>query len=307
MIAAVTGGTGFVGAALVPRLAARFSEVRVLSRRQSAPPGARLVRGDLRSDSLDAFVEGADVLFHCAGELRREEAMRELHVEGTRRLVAAARGRVRRWVQLSSIGAYGRALREGAIDEGAPLSPHGEYEATKVESDALVSRAAQESAFGCVTLRPSIVFGPGMANRSLHQLVATVERRVFFFVGARAIANYVYVDDVADALLACGVDARANGVYILSDDRPMTQFIAAIAAALGKTRRPPTLPEAAARAAAVLFGRLPGFPLTASRVDALSRRVHYSSARIRHELGYDFGVSIEEGLRRFVAAERAAA
>jgi nucleoside-diphosphate-sugar epimerase len=87
----------------------------------------------------------------------------------------------------------------------------------------------------------------------------------------------------------------------------MAQFVAAVAAALGKTRRPPAVPEAAARLAASLFGRLPGFPLTRSRVDALSRRVGYSSARIQRELGYRFGVSIEEGLRRFVAAERAAA
>lgn len=300
MIAAVTGGTGFVGTALVSRLQrSGFSEIRVLSRRGA---GAHAVKGDLLKDDLHAFVDGADVLFHCAGELRREEAMRALHVDGTRRLVDAARGRVRRWVQLSSVGAYGRALRAGTIDESSPLAPQGEYERTKVESDALVERAAAAGAFACATLRPSIVFGPGMPNRSLYQLVAAVERRIFFLVGRGAIANYVYVDDVADALLACATHGHAAGPYVLSDDRPMEAFIAA----LGSQRRPPAVPEWVARGAAAAAGWLPGFPLTRSRVDALSRRVRYSPARIQRELGYAFGVSIEEGLRRMIAERRAA-
>lgn len=289
MIAAVTGGTGFIGTALVAALRrGGFSEIRVLSRRNG---------GDLLKDDLRPFVDGADVLFHCAGELRREEAMRALHVEGTRRLVEAARGRVGRWVQLSSVGAYGLAQREGTVDERSPLAPQGEYETTKVESDALVERA-----FPCVTLRPSIVFGPGMPNRSLHQLVNMVERGWFFFIGKGAIATYVYVDDVADALVACGTHPAASGNYVLSDDRPMEAFIAA----MGAKRRPPTLPEWAARGAAALGGWLPGFPLTRSRVDALTRRVRYSPARIQGELGYAFRVSIEEGLRRLVAARGAA-
>ena len=289
MIAAVTGGTGFIGSALVAALRrGGFSEIRVMSRSN---------KGNLLTDDLRPFVDGADVLFHCAGELRREEAMRALHVEGTRRLVEAARGRVRRWVQLSSVGAYGLSQREGTVDERSSLAPQGEYETTKVESDALV-----EHAFPCITLRPSIVFGPGMPNRSLYQLVSMVQRGLFFFVGTGAIANYVYVDDVADALLACAMHPRAAGTYVLSDDRPMEAFIAAI----GGKRRPPTVPEWAARGVATLAGWLPGFPLTRSRVDALSRRVRYSPARIQRELGYAFRVSIEEGLRRLVASRAAA-
>jgi nucleoside-diphosphate-sugar epimerase len=220
-------------------------------------------------------------------------------------LIDAARGRVRRWVQLSSVGCYGLAQREGTVDERSPLAAEGEYETTKTESDALVERAASEGAFACVTLRPSIVFGPGMPNRSLYQLVTMVERGLFFFVGRRAIATYVYVDDVADALIACATKPAASGTYVLSDDRPMEAFIAAIAAAVGQRCQPWTVPEWAARGAAGLLGWLPRFPLTPSRVHALSRRVRYSPERIQRELGYEFRVSIEEGLRRFVAARSA--
>lgn len=302
MIAALTGGAGFVGKALVRQLrrSGRFSEVRVLTRSEAPVEGARLFRGDLRHDPLEPFLDGADVLFHCAAELKREELMHATHVEGTQRLLAAAAGRISRWVQLSSVGVYGRGVSEGVIEEGARFAPEGAYEVTKAQSDALLAGLP-----ACAILRPSIVFGPGMPNRSLYQLIAAIECGVFFFVGRGAIANYVFVDDVADALLACAGSPAAQGAYIVSDDRPLEDFVGAIARALG--RKPPRLrlPEPAARLVAGVARYVPGIPLTPARVAALARKVSYPSRRIRAELGYSFRVSIEEGLRRVVADWRA--
>ncbi|MDH4095996.1 MAG: NAD-dependent epimerase/dehydratase family protein [Betaproteobacteria bacterium] len=301
MIAALTGGTGFIGRALVARLrrAPDIVEIRVLTRRE-APEGTRAVRGDLTQAVPAELLAGATVLFHCAGELRREHAMRALHVEGTRRLIDAAAGRVRRWVQLSSVGAYGRRQQEGVVDESTPLAPEGEYERTKADADRLVTAAG---AFEAVVLRPSIVFGPGMPNRSLAQLVSAVRRGIYARVGRRpATATYVYVDDVAEALMLCGTSAAARGCYNLSDDRPWDDFVAAIAAALGRGAPKRTIPEAPLRWLARLAQLLPGSPLTEARIDAMTRNVRYPSERIRRELGFAFGVSIEEGLRRYVAS-----
>ena len=121
-----------------------------------------------------------------------------------------------------------------------------------------------------------------------------------FFVSRTAIANYVYVDDVADALFKCATAYQAQGVFNLSDDRPLSGFIGAIANALNIT--PPTLrfPESAARFFAGAFSAVPGFPLTRSRIDALAREVAYPDARIRQRLGFSYSVSIEEGLQRYV-------
>jgi nucleoside-diphosphate-sugar epimerase len=208
---------------------------------------------------------------------------------------------VARWVQLSSVGVYGRGRRTGIVDESAAFAPEGEYEVTKAESERLVAEAAARGAFGLAILRPSYVFGPGMQDAQLGQLVGAVERGRFAFLGRPgAIANCVYVDDVAGALALCGLAPRAAGAYNLSDDRPYEAFVGAIAAALGQRRAIPRLPEAPLRALAALLGRVPGFPLTAARIDTLTRRVHYSSARIQNELGFRFGVPVEEGLRRVV-------
>ena len=77
------------------------------------------MRGDLTQAVPAEFLAGATVLFHCAGEVRREQAMHALHVDGSRKLAEAAAGRVRRWVQLSSVGAYGRRQQEGVVANDA--------------------------------------------------------------------------------------------------------------------------------------------------------------------------------------------
>lgn len=312
MIVAITGGTGLIGRRLVARHLQRGDRVRILSRRSAAdvslPPEVEVCQGDLAAEQaeLAAFVRGADLLYHSAGELREPDRMRAVHVEGTRRLVAAARGEVRRWVQVSSVGAYGRR-REGVVTEETPEHPHGLYEVTKLEADRIVAGAATEGSFECVVLRPSIVYAGDMRQGSLFQMVSMIDRRLFFFVGPRgASANYVHADNVAEALVLCAVLPQARGVYNLSDDRTLEEFVGQIAAALGKEPPGWRLPEAVVRRFASMLGRIPGFPLTESRVDALVGRSLYPSEKIRRELGYVPVVSMEEGIEELVGAWRAA-
>ena len=311
MNVAITGGTGFIGSRLARAHVARGDRVRILTRAPSraagSAPGAEAVIGDLTasSRSLEAFANGCDVLYHCAGEVRRAEAMHPVHVAGTSSLIAAAGNRIGHWVQLSSVGVYG-PLREGLVDESRPLAPRGEYETTKAESERLVETAAASGMFSCTILRPSNVFGPGMPNRSLFRLLSVMNRGLFFFIGQPgASANYIHVSNVVDALISCGTLPAAKGrAYNLSDFRTMEQFVAAIAASLGKPPPSMRFPERPVRWLARVLGGLPGFPLSASRVDALTSRVNYSTNRIENEIGYVHRLSMEEGLRQLVASWR---
>jgi nucleoside-diphosphate-sugar epimerase len=311
MIVSVTGATGFIGTRLVKKLVAQGNTVRMLTRSRSRadhlPGSVEVFVGELSSGAgdLSAFVENSDIVYHLAGEISRAEAMRSLHVDGTRALVKAAERRVGHWVQLSSVGAYG-PVHEGVVDESRPCAPRGDYETTKAESDRLLQEAADRDAFSCTILRPSIVFGPEMPNRSLYQLISMVARGLFFYIGAPgASANYVYVDNVVDALIACGTLPVAKGrVYNLSDFRTMEQFIGAIAASLGIPAPRLRVPEPPVRWLARTLGWLPGLPLTASRVDALTSRARYSNSRIERELGYLHRISMEDGLRRMAESWR---
>jgi nucleoside-diphosphate-sugar epimerase len=262
------------------------------------------VEGDLGQcdERLARFADGLDVLYHCAGEVADERLMWRVNVAGTRALLRAAKGRVGRWVQLSSVGVYGR--RTGVVNEDTPLDPRGTYEASKVQSDLLVLEARRLGHLpSAVVLRPSIVFGTGMPNQSIAQMIRMIERRLFFFIGdPGASANYVHVSNVVEALVLCARSAEADGrVYNVSDWCTIEDFCGAIAEALGHRRPRLRLPEGPVRAAVRVCSSLGSRPpLTSSRIDALVGRARYPIDRIQCELRYALTVSTPRGLETMV-------
>jgi len=302
-VVAITGGTGFIGRHLLARHVALGDRVRYLTRKKplDAIPGAEVCIGDLSaSETLRGFVQGADVLYHCAAELRDASAMEKTNVTGTANLLRAATGEIGRWVQLSSTGIYG-AVRHGEVREDAEIRPGNAYERSKAAADALVLAAAEK--LSCVLLRPSNVYGADMPNQSLFQLIRMIDKGLFFFIGPRgATANYVHVENVVDALLACAhATLPANGrAYIVSDHRPLEAFAGIIAEHLGKPTPRMRLPELPVRALAAACGWLPGVPLKTSRIDALTNRTVYCTDRIEAELGFSNLLSMEAGLAELV-------
>lgn len=309
MLAAITGGTGFIGSRLASALLAEGQEVRILTRdeRGQKPrlPGAQYVLGDLASSSsLGELVEGADVLYHCAGEITRPSLMEAVHVDGTARLIDAAAGKVRRWVQLSSTGAYG-TRRSGVVTEDDDVRPNGAYEITKVASDRLVGTACEQGAFSCSIVRPTIVFGAGMPNQSMFAMLRMIDKGIFFFIGRPgASANYVHVDNVVHALSLCGQAEASGKTYIVSEYCTMEAMVMWMATCLGA--RPPRfrLPGAPVRLAAGMLQAIPKWPLKVSRVDALTSFARYSTARIERELGYSPVTPTERGVADLVREYR---
>ena len=299
----ITGATGFIGRRLVRHYEGRGAKIQLLSRKKVpvAGKGIKLFQHDLitcdSSDLID-FVDGSDIVYHCAAEILDVCRMRKVNVEGTKKLLSAASGRVGRWVQLSSAGVYGQNLN-GNISEDISLSPDNAYERSKAAADMLVCEAAEKQKLQCVLLRPSIVYGIGMPNQSLFQLIRMIDRNMFFFIGKRgSVVNYIHVDNVVDALILCGTSTLPiNGrTYIVSDHRNLEDFIGIIAAVLGKKMPQKRLPESLLRAVVAVAGNIPRFPLSLSRVDALTNRAVYLTDRIESELGYKNKISIEEGI-----------
>jgi nucleoside-diphosphate-sugar epimerase len=252
---------------------------------------------------LSSMLEGVNVLYHCAGQLQDTSIMQALHVDATRKLTEAASKRIKHWVQLSSVGVYG-PVGEGTVTEDSAINPVGQYEITKVESDRIVVEAADRGSFSCSILRPSNVFGAGMTNQSLFNMIAMIERGLFFYIGKQgASANYIHVDNVVEGLVSCGTMQPARGrVYNLSDHCTFEYFVEVVASALGGKSPSLRIPESIAYLAGRTLGRLPSFPLTQSRVEALVSRSVYPISRIQNELGYCYVVSMEEGLRELVCA-----
>ena len=283
--------------------------MRILTRR---PPrtvplqqSVEVFEADLTDPSVDLipFVDGMDVVYHCAGVMGDNSQMHAVHVEGTRRLLEAASGTARRWVQLSSAGAYG-PRRAGVVTEESALEPVGPYETTKVASDTIAKQFSKQ--IEVVILRPTIVFGADMSNQSIFQMIDAIDRRLFFFVGPPgSSANYIHVGNVVEAMYRCGTMTAAVGrTYNLSDSRYLEEFVAAVAGELGRDVPRLRLPYRLVRLVSRYAERVRGLPLTVARVDALSSRARYPIGTIERELGYTHAVSMEAGVKELVSVWR---
>ncbi len=152
----VTGGSGFIGGALIERLVAEGRPVRALARSEDSAAkveglGAVPVRGDLGdAASMAAGAAGCEVAFHLAaqlGEWGRWEDFERGNVEGTRNALAAcAEAGVRRFVHCGTEAALMAGEPLVHIDETAPLRPgsRAPYPATKAQAEQAVRGASRE-------------------------------------------------------------------------------------------------------------------------------------------------------------------
>ena len=297
MIVAITGGTGFIGSQLVKHHLQQGDVVRLLSRKTSLKNlKVNCFLGDLSDVNVDLFdfVKDVDILYHCAGEVTNESLMYDLHIRGTRRLVDMAEGKIRRWVQLSSVGAYG-ACRAGIITENSEEQPNGIYEYTKTQSDAIVI----SSGIPYVILRPSKVIGMHIANKSvsdLYQLINLIKKGMFFYIGKKgALVNYIAVDDVVNALFLCGNSKSALGkIYNLSQTTSLEKMVSSFSTVLGVNDNFLRLPETPIRILTKIFEIFPKFPLTTNRINGLTSRYTYNSNKIIKDLDFKFNNTLEE-------------
>jgi nucleoside-diphosphate-sugar epimerase len=305
---AITGATGFIGCLLARYHLDRGHQVRVLSRQQAlelpALSGAKHFQGDITLDIPSRFLEGVDTLYHLAAELGEPSKMYSVNVNGTSILLAAAiTAGLRRWVQLSSVGVYGPPTGP-TVTEATPPVPTNEYERTKLASDVVVETTCKRNAVDYAILRPSNVIGATMKNRSFFALVSAVKRGRFFYIGPRgAIATYVHVDDVVQALIACA-SAPSGGIYNISSDCTWEVLIDRISELTGV--RPPRLriPSMALQTVISLVGDRIRLPLTSARLASLTNRSRYPTDRITSDLGFRYCRPMPDGIQDIVKAMR---
>jgi nucleoside-diphosphate-sugar epimerase len=222
-VACVTGATGMIGNQIVTQLLARGYLVRVLTRKGYPVPGARIFKADL-SDSvaLNDFVRGADLVFHCAAELRNVSKMREVNIFGTTAIrTLVEKHHVRYFCHLSSAGVVG-STTESVVDEDTACKPQNEYESTKLEAE-IVARAPIH---GCntVILRPTNVVDENHLGELSLPASGSFKNRIKAFVKGGEVAHIVHAEDVARAAVFFTDQTPSTNprVFFVSlDDDPM--------------------------------------------------------------------------------------
>ncbi|MDI9817777.1 MULTISPECIES: NAD(P)-dependent oxidoreductase [unclassified Legionella] len=301
----VLGGTGFVGRAVVNSLVSKHRCFEVLTRHPEKLTTDKIpfIVGDLLDwENLD--LSPYSTVINCAGEIQDETLMRTLHVDATLGLLSKFKSLAgRHWLQLSSVGVYGKR-QNGRVSETTGFAPVGEYEVTKAEGELLVKEFCLANNIHYTIIRPSIVFGMGMPNQSLAQLISIIKRNLFFYVGRKVTdisMNYVHVNDVADLVVRCiDNEVAYNQDFIISDQVSLPEFVEVIRGSLGKNARSVrTLPEKPLRLIAKAMKIIPSFPITEPRIDALTSRTVYSTDKAKELLGFIPSVGLKNGLKEY--------
>jgi dihydroflavonol-4-reductase len=313
--ALVTGGTGFLGRAIVERLVENGGPVRALARSEAAARalaglGAEPVRGDvLDLDALASAMRGCDLVYHAAGAnafcVRDPSPMFEVNVEGSRTVVrAAARAGVRRVVYTSSAATLGEA--SGTI--GAEESPHrgwflSDYERSKFEAEQAVFAATRETGVELVCLNPASVQGPGRASGSARLLLDYVNGRLKAVVDSKL--SLVDIADCTQGHLLAGSRGKPGERYVLSGATLTVREGLALVARIAGIERPlRTLPPSLAMAVATAAEALAWVRRDTPRIcrELARTLVHghaYDGSKAARALGLRY-TPIEETLRRTI-------
>lgn len=319
MKAVVTGGTGFLGQALVRKLRERDDDVVAVARNpQSATElrdlGCTLVEADLGSVTVEHLAElitSADAVFQLAGSYRvgipesEHVAMFSANVVATRTVLdAAVRAGVKRVVYGSTVNVFGDT-RGAVVDENyrrpQPPALLSYYDETKY----VAHLAAEERiAVGAPILiaMPGMVYGPGDPS----QLGGVIRQALAGTLTALSAADMggslVHIDDVATGLLLVHDLGEIGHAYVLGGEIATLREVVRRASAIAG-REPPrlTIPSWMLQAIAPFGGLIgPAFGVEPNLAETIraSDGVTYwaSSDKAKLELGYS-PRDLDAGLR----------
>ena len=312
----VTGGSGFIGGALIERLRREGWEVRALARSDAAEAsvrgrGAAPVRGDLGDTAaLEGGTVGCDVCFHAAAKVEDwgdPAEFERLNVGGTANVIAASRAAgVRQLVHVGTEAALTAGQALVRVDETAPLRPDSPflYSSSKAKAEQLV-RDANGDGLETVVVRPRFVWGSG--DTTLLPAIAELVRsgRFRWVGGGRHLTDTTHVDNTVEGLWLGATRAPAGGVYFVTDGEPVVfrDFLEAMLATknvdVPDKSVPPgvaTVAAAAAEGAWRLLRRPGPPPLTRFAVWVSSKECTLDISRARTELGYEPVRTREDGL-----------
>ncbi|HBU47236.1 MAG TPA: 3-beta hydroxysteroid dehydrogenase [Myxococcales bacterium] len=316
----VTGGGGFVGKAILKRLANQGIELVSLARGdypELRALGVETHRGDLADkDAVMKAVAGCDVVFHVAalaGIWGAYETFYRANVLGTEHVIEACRAHgVKRLVFTSSPSVVQTDGDCEGGDESLPYPPSHRtyYQATKAASEQAVL-AANDAQLSTVALRPRLIWGPGDRHLVPRLVDRAKKGRLRFLGSGDYLVDSTLIDNVVDVHLAAAERlapgaACAGKAYFISNGEPwpLDKLLNGILKARGVAPVRKRIPAGLAFAIGMIcegiwwLFRLGGEPpMTRFLARQLSTANWYDLSAARRDLGYEPRVSLDDGLK----------
>lgn len=316
MVRVVTGATGFLGAALLQRLALQQADASGATAyslsgitRHAPATGVAGVRyvplGDFTGRvDWPAALSGVDVVVHTAARVHMMAdtvadplaEFRKVNVEASLRMAreAAAVG-VRRFVFISSVKVNGEVTLAGQpFNEEDTAAPQDCYGLSKMEAEHGLRRLSADKAMEVVIIRPPLVYGPGV-RANFAALMRAVQRGWPLPLGAvQNQRSLVALDNLVDFIVTCMTHPQAaNQTFLVSDGQDLStpDLVRGMAKAARVPARLLPVPVWALQAGASLLGK-------GDAVQRLCGNLQVDISKASSLLGWVPPVSVEEGLRR---------
>ena len=303
----ITGANGFIGNTLMRYYKQQGTAVIGVDLHGN---GDDIIQGDIANpETISHLLEQCDVIVHTAAlvsNAMKDSDMWRVNVLATRNLIAAAKHhKVRRFVQISSIVAYGNTA-QGELDEDYPVhADGGSYVLTKLASEHAVLAAQASGGIEVVILRPGDVYGPGSRPWIIAPLEAIAKNQFMLPAKGEGFFRPVYVDDLIRGIdLAVRHPAAAGEIFNLSCEGYITtkEYFASHYQWLGKkgpmlvSTKVALAVSAIASKVADLMGNLnEASPATVAQ---LATKSWFSIKKAERILGWKPEIAFEEGIKR---------
>jgi nucleoside-diphosphate-sugar epimerase len=303
----ITGANGFIGNTLMRYYQNNDQAVVGVD---LVGNGSDIIKGDIADpESIAHLLAQCDVIIHTAALVSNAMAdndMWRVNVLATSNLIASAKKyKVRRFVQISSIVAYGNDA-EGELDENQPVHANGgSYVLTKLASEHAVLAAQANSDIEVVIVRPGDAYGPGSRPWIIAPLEAIAKNQFMLPAKGQGFFRPIYIDDLVRGIaLATEHSAAAGEIFNLSCEgyistkdyfAPHYQWLGTKGPLLVSTKLALKVAAITSTVANLMGNLNEASPATVAQ---LATKSWFSIKKAEHILGWKPEISFDEGMQR---------